>query len=158
MLEPLQQFICDTCGQIIQRPEEGWLEWLYDIENQTVEDFRIVHHKMSSPLDGREGCYQHGDSLNRADDHLHNIQRLLIPELLMHLDIGPYHAPDGPTNRVRDMRNYVEVFRRLTIPYYEEARIFWDQAIANGDFAGYNELTPYIEDSLREIIENYSDY
>jgi hypothetical protein len=28
MLKPLEQFICDKCSNVIEKPEEGWIEWL----------------------------------------------------------------------------------------------------------------------------------
>lgn len=29
-LQPLKQWICDTCGEIIEAPHDGWLEWVTD--------------------------------------------------------------------------------------------------------------------------------
>src|ERR1700761_7800981 len=65
-LEPLQQWYCDTCGQIIERPEHGYLEWK-NKDVSTREDFRhlrygfrIVHNAARSPLReerGRDGCF-----------------------------------------------------------------------------------------------------
>ena len=28
MLKPLKQFYCDSCNQIIEKPKDGWVEWL----------------------------------------------------------------------------------------------------------------------------------
>lgn len=158
MLIPLQQFVCDTCKQVIEKPEDGWLEWIHDSDKGEVHSFRITHHHSVSPLGGQEGCYQHGDTKGRSDDHLHNVMRHSILELLMHLDPGSYHDPDNKRARISDIRNYADTFRRLTIPYYEEARVYWDKAIANGVFDSQNEISIYMEDMLKRVIERYSEY
>ena len=54
MLTPLTQFICDTCHEIIKRPEEGYMEWisLHDPTKgaREIHNFRIVHQLHYSPL------------------------------------------------------------------------------------------------------------
>lgn len=155
MLKTLTQFICDTCGKIIKSPQEGWLEWIRDSKTGKVHSFRIVHHQMASPLKNPEGCYQHGNVIGRSDDHLDHILANPTAELLMHLDIGSYHNPSFSGPYVADFRNYVETFRRLTIPYYEEARLYWDKAIQDGYFVDANELLIFTPSFLRELIARY---
>jgi hypothetical protein len=56
MLEPLRQWICDTCGEIIQSAEQGYVEWMET--NDKMHGFRIVHHARHSPRKGIGGdCY-----------------------------------------------------------------------------------------------------
>lgn len=52
-MKPLEQFLCDECGQPIEKPEQGWLEWL--VIDEQKQGFRIVHHKSYSPRSS--GCY-----------------------------------------------------------------------------------------------------
>ena len=53
MLEPLQQYICDYCGELINSTEEGYVEWLSERNEETgryeYHGFKIVHHKPYSP-------------------------------------------------------------------------------------------------------------
>jgi len=59
-LTPLQQWICDKCREVIEKPEEGWVEWLTEDGTLKKGDFKIVHHIAASPLreKGRD-CYHY---------------------------------------------------------------------------------------------------
>lgn len=76
MLSPLIQFHCDTCGEVIEKPEEGWFEWIseYDEEAKITKShsFRIVHNRTHSPLANyrKTGCYQHDAEEGRLGEHL----------------------------------------------------------------------------------------
>ncbi len=164
MLKPLEQFFCDKCGGIIEKPEHGWVEWESKIEGNSLKQwgFKIVHHSSFSPIMDKQkrdgGCYHYQNSLHRSDLHLDCfLGNYSMPELLSFLDIGPYHNPvyDGPN--VFNMREFVEFARRLTIPFYEEARKYWSIALADGYFADANEIWIYLPENLKQLIEKYSD-
>lgn len=57
--------------------------------------------------------------------------------------------------RVRDVREFVEFARRLTIPHYEEARKYWSSANSDGFFYGGNEIWIYLPQTLKSLIERY---
>ncbi len=59
-LEPLRQFVCDKCGEVIETVEDGWLEW-FDNYETPAQGFRIVHS--GGP------CY-YPDSADVSDNHL----------------------------------------------------------------------------------------
>ena len=147
MLQPLQQWICDTCGGLIEFPEAGWLEWI-DHQFQASE-FRIVHHKSA--------CHQHTGKRGLCDNHLNYFvgeDRLAC--LYSFLDNGPILDPESErTLRAKNIREFAELLRRLTIPHYEEARQYFDEARTDGFFDGSNEYSVYSQDYLREIIEAY---
>ena len=165
MLTPLKQFVCDTCGEVINSPEEGWIEWIskLDLEKHTreIHSFNIVHHYSFSPLikPNNEGCYQHQGKAGRSDNHLNQFisDNYKMANILRMLDIGPYHNPDFKGTDITDLRQYVETVRRLTIPYYEEARLYWDRAEEDGYFDGSNEIWIYGVDNLKYLIEKYGD-
>lgn len=165
MLKPLTQFYCDTCGEIINSPEEGWIEWIskYDETKQRdeIHSFRIVHHYSHSPIatETNEGCYKHTWTPGKSDAHLHHFisEDYKMANILRFLDIGPYHDPDYKGTGLTDMRQYVETVRRLTIPYYEEARQYWNEALADGFFNDANELWIYGVNNLKRLIETYAD-
>ena len=56
------------------------------------------------------------------------------------IDVGKWHNPnyDGP--HVRDLREWTSLFRRLRIPYYEEARHYTGQFDMGKN--GYSETCP----------------
>lgn len=163
MLIPLKQFICDTCGEIIQKPEDGWVEWI-SVYNESTKKFnthsyRIVHHQSASPKKESSyyGCYQHDKAKGRCDNHLHHFinDEYQMANILSFLDVGPYHCNTFSGTGINDIREYVEFVRRLTIPYYEEARIYWQEALEDGYFEDANEIWIYGTKTLKQLIEKY---
>ncbi len=165
MLTPLKQFICDTCDEIIESPEDGWIEWIAEYNSDTkkleIHSFNIVHHHSKSPLANleNEGCYQHFAKHGRKNRHLHQFidENYIMANLLKMLDIGPFHNPKYEGPNIIDMRQYVETVRRLTISHYEEAKQYWDRAIEDGYFNDKNETFIYGVENLKGMIEKYSE-
>ena len=58
-LKPLKQWICDSCGELIKKPEDGWWEYLSDTNTYLVSGFRIVHY--GGP------CYYNVQALKREN-------------------------------------------------------------------------------------------
>jgi len=54
------------------------------------------------------------------------------------IDVGKWHNPnyDGP--HVRDLREWTSLFRRLHIPYYEEARHYTGRPLSANPSLGTN--------------------
>lgn len=150
-LDPLTQFVCDTCGDVIESPKEGWLEWLSSA-GKGAHGFRIVHHVGTSG----NRCARYGDRSDVADGHLGWFTgERAMPELLRFIDVGPLLEDEYRGPRVKDLREWVELTRRLTIPHYEEARLYWDQAREDGMFDGANEVSPYLPEKLEQIAKRY---
>jgi hypothetical protein len=145
-LKPLQQWICDTCHGLIESPQDGFLEWLLDDDQQRRLDFRIVHRKSKSPRRTAEGCYQHGKASNNQDM---NLDAFINADGLGYL-LSFLH-PDAKATR-----ELGELIRRLHLPLYEEARMHWPAAERDGFFAGANETPPFRQDTLTKIVKRYS--
>lgn len=159
-LEPLQQWVCDECGELIEEPSHGYVEWRRtDDPPYAKYGFRIVHHALQSPNRSRGGdCYY--SRQERGGD-------MALPESLgvkgmIHLTswIDPgeefLEEYDGP--RVRDLREWTVLFRRLQIPHYEEARFHFAEAHADGNLGSANQVYFYLpEKGLRAILEQYGD-
>jgi len=152
---PLRQYVCDTCGEVIKSPKEGWLEWIHDRATKKKHSFRVCHHVSFSPLGKPQGCYRHGDKLGRADMHLDAVLEMRIPFLLSFLDCGKTSEPELADLAVTDIEEWIELVRRMTIPLYEEARQHWTKARNDGYFEGENELSMYREGFLGTLIEKY---
>lgn len=159
MLKPLEQFICDKCKEVIDNPNDGYVEFLSNQENQndkkilTRSGFKIVHH-------GKEKRCQYFTSDKRKKtlplrDFLDENKNQSI--LLSFLDEGEYVASEALEVRIKDLREFTELARRTSIPYYEEARIYFEQAKSNGDFYGVDGYTAYWVTRLKEIIEKFSN-
>lgn len=61
MLKPLEQYICDNCGGLIENIKDGWLEWIVDNGRDPMYGFRIVH--------AGGGCY-YPETADISDNHL----------------------------------------------------------------------------------------
>lgn len=80
-----------------------------------------------------------------------------MAELLRFVDVGEYHEPDFAGPHVTDLREWTELVRRLSIPHYEEARLYWSRARSDGYFDGANEIIIYSEGFLKGMIEKYGE-
>lgn len=152
-MKPCQQWVCDACGDLIEKPEDGYLQWLFD-ENLNRYEFIIVHHKTATSKEG-DGCYLHASG-RLGDVSLKSVVGSNgLSYLLSFLDVGTYLEPEYVGPRVQNIREVVEIIRRLHTPYYEEARQYWSDALDDDYFGGANEVSPYSEDSLRRLIKEY---
>jgi hypothetical protein len=144
-MEPLRQWICDTCHEPVG-PDDGWLEWL---EPETgAYDFRITHHERK--------CQKHAYHDDVGDMHLSTFLNAQgLQALLSMLDVGPLLDPDRTrTPATSDIPSLVEVIRRLHIPFYEEARLYFNAARQDGHFMD-NEVIIFFPKTCRRIIERY---
>lgn len=151
MLTPLTQFICDSCGQVIESPNDGWVEWVGSFEdNKSVDkNFRICHHKIQCQKLAR---HPHCSDLPLRDVIGNNVHAFIFT----HLDVGPYHDKESRGPSIVDFRQYTDFMRRLTLPYYEEARQWWNEAMKDGYFGDANEIYIYLPDNLQRMIQHYS--
>jgi hypothetical protein len=155
LLKPLEQFVCDTCGEIIHSPDEGYVEWIEDLQDRPARGFRIVHHARKSPRSPGGKCYQYEQVEGRSDLSLRDfVGPRGVVTLLAFIDAGEID-PNYSGPQVRDLREWTELARRLLIPYYEEARLHWGDARESGFFAGANEVSPYMPEHLQALIDQF---
>jgi hypothetical protein len=150
-LKPLQEWICDTYGDKLVA-EDGWIEWLDPVDEvQGAHAFRIVH--CGGP------CYKHENHDACNDSHLDEFLGFNgLQKFLAMLDVGRVLDPTGNAIRsVPELRSFTDVIRRLHIPHYEEARLYFDTAIASGDFDSQNENSIFFAETCLAIIEQYEE-
>ena len=156
-LNSLQEFICDTCGEKINSIEDGYVEFMKDAASQELNEFHIVHNKPSSPLEGDGKCFQHENEPGRRDLPLsHFFGQDSLNRIYSFLDAGVFIYPNNDGPRIGNIREYVDFMRRLTIPNYEEARQYMQDAEEDNLFDGANETGIYSQRKLLEIIDRYS--
>lgn len=121
---------CDTCGKLIETPEDGMVQWLTRTggHRRVGRDLRIVHHRRKSPLGGPSGCYPDQHHELRADG-----------SILADWHLDSVIGPDGLVrllSRIEDgeipVREVNRVIMRLFVPGYERARRYFEKAIAVG--------------------------
>lgn len=145
MHEPLTKWFCDKCGEVIEKIDAGHVIWKRD-DDQREYAFRIVHRD--------------------CDDHAHfrfwePLKDFLGPDgssyLLSFVSLGPFltwpgfASTPGPANNDQ----FVDLFRRVQLPYYEEARKYFSHEEMAERMAGENEISPYRVESLRELIAEF---
>ena len=139
-LKPLQQFICDECGGLIKKVEDGWLEWIHE-RRGPIHGFRIVHIVQASPRVNKEGNCYYPDRFNASDNHLNF-----------------FAGPDGLSillsffqQKLTDPKELIDVIRRIHLPYYEEARPYLGKALDDGFLSS----TEYVQEELKIVIKEY---
>lgn len=150
-MEPLQQWVCDVCGEVIEKPEDGYVVWSRDIDGK-LDRIRIVH-KNRIVGDERVGCDRDRSFLlSMALPSFLGAKGIVM--LLSLVDPGPNFTREYE-DRIANKRLFLEIVRRLQIPYYEEARLYWNKAMADGFFDGANELWAYDPENLQALVEKY---
>ena len=144
---PLNAWVCDSCLQEVDI-EDGWVEWLSP-DKGGPHSFRICHND--------DRCQKHTDHPDRHDGHLENFLGIDgMQYFLSFLDIGllldpnEKYMPSAP-----EMRSFVEAFRRLQIPHYEEARQYHSVARSEGYFSDQNEVSASLPSTCESIIKRY---
>ena len=118
-----ERWRCDSCGQDIDSVKDGWVEWLKDIDTQKLYGLRIVHQD--------ERCmynYRYEKSENNAS--------------ISDMHLSSFYSQDGLTylmemisdGQFKNNDEVLEVIKRLFIPDYEVARLYFRDAISEGYF------------------------
>ena len=146
-----KSWICDTCGEVIENPKDGWVEWITFEDSDRVRryrDLRLVHHRPASPHKEGGGCqfnqrYEfERDGGTVMDYHLPDL--LGVDGLMMLLSMVAEEM--FPLNEI------LEIIKRLHILGYEQARMYFDRAISEGIiepnmFRGY-----YWQHEIQEVL------
>lgn len=144
-LEPLTQFICDVCGSVIEKVEDGYLEWLGGY-NEPVYGFKIVHDDGASPRRQLgKNCY-YPNNLSVSSQPLGFVAG--IDGMSYLLTYFEFEDLGG----VRDPKELVEIIRRLHVPHFEEGRFYIEQAIKDGLWEDNRE---YMPSDLKRVIDEY---
>lgn len=138
-LEPLKQWVCDYCGDIIEKSKDAMLEW--DNRDLETSNYRIVHGRWLKTCNvGRDDTYLSDNHLDRflGDDGLIN--------LLGHFE---FYKPNK--------KGLIEIIKRLHVKHYEEGSKFLSEAIEDG----YHEIDSHqvgdlYQSDLRFLINKYS--
>jgi hypothetical protein len=137
---PLNSWICDTCGNPITDPEMGLGTWRRDAKGGTY-DFRIVHKGVCDT----EPIVANVDLSGLLGD-------LGAARLLSLLSAGPLKGPGREP--LVDLDGFVDFFRRLQVPWYEEARPHFDAEHVQSILGDANEIYPYTPDVLERIAKD----
>lgn len=137
-LQPLTQWICDHCGDVISSASEGWLEWYQERSPNGTwsknKGFRIVH---------------------RDPPCIYNERKHMSLENFVEANGLNYLLSKLGLDAIDDVSSYIEIMCRLQIPYYEEARLYHEDAVQDGYFDGENELTRGLQETSVDLLNYY---
>jgi hypothetical protein len=148
-----RHWYCDKCQERIEDAKQGSLEWVYDRDSGN-NAFNIVHAPNSARKGHKRGCFMFTKSSGRMDNHLtefvgvSGIVRLMAP-----LDEG-FRNPDFQGSE-GNIQEWLQIFRRLHLPFYEDALRYWDEAKEDGFFDDDNECWNYLPSTLKGLIIKY---
>jgi hypothetical protein len=153
MNKPLEEFVCDCCGQIIKNPSEGELQFIEvessnDSEIYISKEFKIIHKNEFSP---NGNCQIFKNIMGVRDNPL---EMCLNADFGMGMLLSLIDSSENDTVLVDS--SYFELLRRLKIPYYDEAKQYWNEAMEDGFFNELNQLDTYSISKLKSLIFNYS--
>lgn len=146
MWKPLEQWQCDSCGNIIEKVADGVLEWID--QDGSVQEFKIVH---------KRSCSHQIKHYDRKTRELENfVGPKGMPSIVLFFDSREEINPGRSSiNKDQDMRELVELIKRLNLAYYEQARIYWTKATNNGFFTGGDTAWMYLPSTLKKLIGKY---
>jgi hypothetical protein len=144
-----QAWLCDICWEPIPSVGVGLVIW-QESKERPMHDFKIVH-KTIDPWRCWDRAEAAGYRSSEEIDACTGVDGLT--NLLSWLSLGPLDAATQGRNRTHvaseDLDDFVDLVRRLQIPYYEEARRrFGDQEV-HEELAGVNPVYPYTVARLR---------
>lgn len=141
-MTPLTSWTCDTCGDSATDPSMSLVVWR--TANGKAADFRIVHKGDCDP--------------EAANGFIHNLELSSFlgadgaTMLLSWLSLGPLRGAADDMPEVGDFDQYVDLFRRVQVPYYEEARSRFQDEDVRHWLGDANEYYPYMPDVLQRIV------
>ncbi|OAS82473.1 MULTISPECIES: hypothetical protein [Metabacillus] len=134
-LNPLKEWTCDVCSEVISDTNSTWLEWETNDTTNNDENFRLVHQECKRSSTDSD--------FTLKDLYLYRVvgqdglAKLL--NTLEHLNL-------------HNLEDFTEIIRRLHLPYYEEARQYLSKARSSGDYRS----TEITEKDCKNIISEYA--
>jgi len=143
MIKPFQHWYCDVCGEIIEDPAKGYVIWKSDGDGRATQ-FTVIHQKKCD-----DKTFHSSAALN---DFLGDQG---LARLTAFLSYGPIISDrtEARSKGVENIDEFIDFFRRMQIPYYEEARQKFGEPEVQERLSDYNEIAPYFPSTLREVIE-----
>ena len=140
MDSPLTRWYCDVCREPIEDTESGYVIWQANKQSQYYS-FKIIH---------KTKCDQTNYNCSMALNDYTGEEGLA--RLLAELSSGS--IIDGwSCHVVAFLDEYVELFRRVQTPYYEEARRYFREEMVRERLSGENPVSAYLPETLRQIID-----
>lgn len=152
---PFQAWLCDVCGKpVTSESGEGIVTWRTDRAAGSLEDydFKLVHKTIDSDPEPKRCDPGNAQGFYGSLDLEKFVGADGLAMLLSWLSAGPIIG-SGQASRVKDIDEFVDLIRRVQTPYYEEARLRFDESAVRERLDDSNEYYPYLPATLRSIAE-----
>ena len=143
---------CASCGELITRIEDGWVEWLAaedDYGTTTVSGLRLVHRLVFNSRDSERNRCRYDDRREFQQDHSLveglPLDRFVGADGLMLL-LSFLAEGDMPTEEL------LELVKRVHIPGYEQTRELFDEAIHGGAVAPLIGEGFYMQSEIHDLL------
>lgn len=142
----LGPWYCDVCGETIRTVDEGYVIW-QDGPGGRSEGFLVIHQGRCDSKKDYPNSYALEDFIGA--DGLQQLLGFLSPGPLK---LGSLNSPERRPVPVGDLDEFVDFFRRMQTPGYEQARRrFFDEDV-QAEYADSNEIYPYTEEAIEHIL------
>jgi hypothetical protein len=141
---------CSSCGDLITRIEDGWVEWLAgeDERGERLKGLRLVHRLSPSAGSNGPGCRYDSVQEFRNDRSIVeglSLERFVGSDGLMLL-LSFLASGEMPCGDV------LELAKRVQIPGYEQTRELFPEAIGMGVLSPAIGEGYYMESEIRELL------
>lgn len=145
----MKNWICDSCGGVIEKPEDGWVEWINLGSSKIGRDLRLVHKYGAVSSMKKDRCMFNQDAEFAKDNGTVADSSLTdflgadgLMRLLVFISESELPIPD-----------VLEMIKRLHIPEYEHARKHFKDAIHAGVFEPDMPKNFYGQSDIKATIE-----
>lgn len=142
MLEPLKSWYCDVCGEVIETVTEGYVVWdsTKELKNKNI---RIIHQRK---------CDIDSSTSSSALADFVGVEGMVNLTSWLSLGIIKKKLGQGSFIQAEDMDEFVDFFRRVQLPYYEDARRRFSEHEILDWYSDSNEVGVYLPEQLIAMI------
>jgi len=151
----VQHWICDTCRQTINSPQDGWVEWTTipsTGRTHIVREKRIVHYRTASPY-GPDGSCQFDEAYEFANGE----------GIVAGRSLQEYIGPDGLMKLIADAADPVfqhidmmEMISRIQVPSYDRTKGHFAKAMAEGVIESKLPKGYYSQEEIQAVLAHYN--
>lgn len=130
----IDYWYCDVCQEKVTK-DNGYVVW----NNNPDSGFNIIH---------RGKCDKRGQPSSSDLESFLGVDGLAY--LTSFISYGEFRN-DNDGGRNLNKKSFIDFFRRVQLPYYEEARRKFSSEEVQNQMDGSNEYSPYVQSVLKNL-------
>jgi hypothetical protein len=143
MDQPLAKWYCDKCGSTVPR-NDGYVIWKTN-DDLKAFGFKIIH---KTKCDTDKGYIASSDLEDFLGENgvAYLLSKLSLGTLIKQLRKETF-------TQIQDFDEFVDFFRRVQVPYYEEARRYFKTELTRDQCSDWDETSTYFPEQLKKLIQ-----